>query len=591
MKRRLGVVLAIWSVLLFAGCGGGGGGGGVVLPGDTPPPSTPPTTPPPVVEGDYVLLATNDLGMHCVDADFSVFMMLPPFNVVDAEVIRRGNGGSPRLLGSSEAEVYYAGIADARGSINTTSLGGKTGFWSQLGTVFGVADGQGLTGLYMPADAPVPGPQRMEWDAGLGAFQAKGIPIFPRDDAGVTNPYPILRIQARLAGGTSTVASIDTVVPVSAETDCQTCHVTGGIAASGSGTTWSTDSDLEIQARTNVLILHDRKKGTSLASSTPVLCFQCHYSAALDLAGTGPTGMQTVFPTFSRAMHSSHGALGDGSGGQLFPSTENPRDNCYKCHPGAITDCQRGAMRTGGLQCYSCHGDMLDVGGKDVLAAGGSIDGTNDGGVRRPWIDLPRCQSCHTGDSNSHLTGADLVEAPGGIRLGQAWRISDPAASPILATNQRFAENQDKLFRNSRGHGGLLCRSCHGSTHAIWPINDPSSNDNLEATALQGHSGTIIECSVCHGTTNLGNGLSGPHGMHVVNDASFTDHRHSSTFESNPAACRACHGQDLRGTVLSRTAATRTLRVEDGIVTLPKGTPVGCNHCHGIPGSGGEDDD
>jgi hypothetical protein len=585
MKSVPAVVLVICSLLLLAGCGGGGGGGGG-NPGNPPP-----SPPPPATQGDYVVLATNDLGMHCVDADFSVFMMLPPFNVVDAEVVRVGNGDSPRLLGSTEAEVFYGGAADARGSINTTSLHGKSNFWSQLGSVFGVAEGEGLTGLTMPADAPAPGPQNMEWDATLGAFQAKGIPIFPRDDAGVTNPYPLLRIQARLAGVTAAVASIDTVVPVSAETDCQSCHITGGIAASAAGTTWSTDADPEVQARKNVLILHDRKNGSTLASSTPVLCFQCHYSAALDLAGTGPTGMQTVLPSFSRAMHAYHGSLGDGAGGQLFPSSANPRDNCYKCHPGAVTDCQRGAMRTGGLQCSDCHGDMLDVGGEDDLAAGGSIDGTNDGGARRPWMDLPRCQSCHTGDANSHLTGPDLVEAPDGIRLRRAFRTTDAAASPILATNQRFAENQDQLYRHSRGHGGLLCRSCHGSTHAIWPIDDPSSNDNLEAAALQGHSGTIIECAVCHGTTNLGNGLSGPHGMHVVNDASFTDHRHSSAYESNPAACRACHGQDLRGTVLSRTAATRTLRAEERTVTLQKGTPVGCNHCHGLPGAGGDDDD
>jgi hypothetical protein len=248
-------------------------------------------------------------------------------------------------------------------------------------------------------------------------------------------------------------------------------------------------------------------------------------------------------------------------------------------------------MRTGGMQCYSCHGDMLDVGGEDPLAAGGSIDGTNDGGSRRPWVDLPRCQSCHTGDALSHLTGTDLVFAPDGIRLQQAWRTTDPAASPILATNRRFAENPGQLYRNSRGHGGLLCRSCHGSTHAIWPIDDPSANDNVAAVAIQGHSGTIIECTACHGDTDLGSGLSGPHGMHVVNDRRFTDHRHSDAFERDPDACRACHGQDLRGTVLSRTAATRRLPAEERTVTLPKGTPVGCHLCHGIPDDEGEVDD
>ena len=43
----------------------------------------------------YKILATNDLGMHCVDADFSVFSILPPYNVVNAQVIRTDSAGKP----------------------------------------------------------------------------------------------------------------------------------------------------------------------------------------------------------------------------------------------------------------------------------------------------------------------------------------------------------------------------------------------------------------------------------------------------------------------------------------------------------------
>ena len=42
----------------------------------------------------YKVLATNDLGMHCVDADFSVFSILPPYNVVNAQVVRRSRPAS-----------------------------------------------------------------------------------------------------------------------------------------------------------------------------------------------------------------------------------------------------------------------------------------------------------------------------------------------------------------------------------------------------------------------------------------------------------------------------------------------------------------
>ena len=43
------------------------------------------------------------------------------------------------------------------------------------------------------------------------------------------------------------------------------------------------------------------------------------------------------------------------------------------------------------------------------MQPGGSIDGTNDGGERRPWQDLPRCQSCHTGDAVDFLSVPNLV--------------------------------------------------------------------------------------------------------------------------------------------------------------------------------------
>ncbi|MBT4078554.1 MAG: hypothetical protein HOE78_18410, partial [Gammaproteobacteria bacterium] len=54
------------------GTGGGGGGG------------TPPTA------SNFTILAANDLGMHCADQDFRVFSILPPYNVMNAQVLRKG---------------------------------------------------------------------------------------------------------------------------------------------------------------------------------------------------------------------------------------------------------------------------------------------------------------------------------------------------------------------------------------------------------------------------------------------------------------------------------------------------------------------
>jgi len=94
-----------------------------------------------------------------------------------------------------------------------------------------------------------------------------------------------------------------------------------------------------------------------------------------------------------------------------------------------------------------------------------------------------------------------------------------------------------RLYRVGKdNHGQVACSACHGAGHAIWPNRDPSANDNVTALQLQGHSGPIAECSVCHTADafakfeDLDEGLKasnsteyvlgGPHNMHPV---SLTD--------------------------------------------------------------------
>lgn len=538
--------------------------------------------------GPVVVLGANNLGMHCMDREYSVFSILPPFNLVNAQVVERPSSGPPRLVGGDEVEVTYDAVRDAEGSINSTSLGGKTDFWKHAETLFGATldPGEGLLGLYMPADAPEPGPQAMIYDAARGTFTAAGIPITPRDDGMFVNPFPLLRVSARTRVTKQVLASLDVVVPVATETDCSTCHATGQIAAKLADTPWSTDSDLEIQTKRNVLLLHDTRQTTSLSDETPVLCARCHFSTALDLAGTGPAGEQVGKPTLSKVMHRYHGALVDSGGAPLFDPNGSMESTCYTCHPGTSTRCYRGAMASTSIGCSSCHGGMLAVGGDAPLAPGGSFDGTNDGGERRPWLDLPRCQSCHTGDAVSRLDPAGALPSPDGIRLLRSWIAGDPAASPILAENKRFAEEEKRHFQSSRGHGALSCQSCHGSTHAEWPNASATANDNVASIALQGHAGPIIECSTCHAAGTLPPTLDGPHGLHPVGDDTWSQtDAHAQLYESDPDACRACHGLLLEGTVLARAAADRHFVVEDSSVFLPSGTQVGCAHCHEKPGT------
>ena len=143
-----------------------------------------------------------------------------------------------------------------------------------------------------------------------------------------------------------------------------------------------------------------------------------------------------------------------------------------------------------------------------------------------------------------------------------------------------------------------MCEGCHGSTHAEWPIANDDANDNVAAIQLQGHEGTLIECTTCHSPTSRGLplNLNGPHGMHPIADYFGPDHRwntgHGDFAEGNGRQqCRGCHGPNGEGSVLSRTAADRRLQCDEhgrlctggGQITVPKGTEITCGDCHNNP--------
>jgi len=519
----------------------------------------------------------NDLGMHCVDKEYSVYSILPPYNVLRAQAVYRNPNGDPILLDDTHISLQYKAQADINQSKNSTSIG-KTDFWQWSSALFGVtlAPGEGLKGYYMPADAPDPSGLTLEFDATHEWFSAEGVPIMPIDDRGNYNAYPIVRVQALRNSNGKVVGETDVVLPVSSETDCANCHATGQMAATNPAINWSNLPDLEKQTKTNVLLLHDWEEGTDLQNSTPVLCAECHYSPALDLDALGPIGNQIGNPLMSETMHLYHGNLTDSNGTSIFPSTGTMVETCYQCHPGKTTECLRGPMAAAGMNCNSCHGDMLSVGGAHPLLPGGSIDGQNDGNPRRPWLDLPRCQSCHTGDENNFLSGSQYVMAADGLRLQQAWVKGDLSASPIPAPNSRFAEDTDSLYRLSDGHNGMACEACHGPTHAIWSNPDTYTADNYTAYELQSHTGTIMECSACHapGALDLAKD-GGPHGMHNVNDERFWGHKHEDYYDQNKSACKACHGTNLKGSPLGKVADDRNFKDEDNRPTfIPKGTEI-----------------
>jgi len=698
---------------------------------------------------DYVLFSINDLGMHCGDFDTRISSVLPPFNVMHTQVIRRG--GDPDILTPVDGvEVVYSASSNPNdpilSGINSAGTGPvlssmlpdgsvyKTNFWNVAREAYDPFYPQGILPAFYPAgddilDLGLPMPnveQLFLGDGNLTAeqqempgrfgpyalndplasklftidqpffinfpfgytaggvdwFEAAGIPLTAFDDFGRENPWALMRVQAK-AGG-QTLASLDTVLPISGEANCGFCHnatvdggngaATAALEAAQSTVTLSIDDpatvpqaiSLEWAADINLLRLHDQKHSTNLIVGTTqddppgtmpftaVVCQTCHYTPALDLAQLGPLGPEndgplvlngvTVSPSLangrdqikhksmSNVMHSHHATVTDVDGVVLFPDmppSVNPdgslrdpvaaneilQQTCYQCHPGQRTDCLRGAMASGGMLCQDCHGDMAQVG--DDFTRNVSPDNpgafefvgnfyTDPAQPRVPWANEPGCGSCHTGDAmdNMHGDPGTIGDPQDGIRLMQAYLSTDTKATPIVPTNNRFAENtvpatfegmpnpgegNPMLYRVSKGHEGVFCEACHGATHGIWPNSNPNANDNVAAMQLQGHTGTISECSTCH-TGDLGNNLDGPHGMHPVGSAGkdFADGGHEDIAEDNPDACRACHGQNGEGTVLSAMHTDRVLDCDENTAfcpdgnsqLFPEGYQVTCTDCH-----------
>ncbi len=526
--------------------------------------------------GRWTVIGWNNLGMHCMDDDYSVFSILPPFNTVDVHLLDAGG----KLVKSVPpgVTVSFTAVADPDGSINCTSVG-KSNFWQHSQALFGVdlpAD-TGLTGVRMPGAANTPQP--LGFDETRALFEAAGVPIVPRDDEGQVNPYPLVRIAARNAAGAE-LAHADVVLPVSSEMDCRSCHGSGAGAAARPAAGWVNDPHPSRDYRLNILRLHDeRHLGSAVHSAAlaaagysaeglfqtvqaggkSILCASCHSSEALG------TGGAAGVPPLTRAMHAKHAGVVSAANGLPLGASGN-RGACYQCHPGSATRCLRGAMGSAtaadgsaAMQCQSCHGGMSEVGAAS----------------RTGWLDEPGCGSCHTGSATANA---------GKIRFDSVFDAPGHVRQPVLAT---FATTPDtpaagkSLYRFSTGHGGLQCSACHGSTHAEFPASH--RNDNLASLQLQGHVGVLADCTACHATMPK-TVTGGPHGMHPISLPWAKDHADSAR-AVGLANCRSCHGSDYRGTVLSRALGDRSWTTKFGTKTLKRGMEVSCYLCHNGPNS------
>jgi hypothetical protein len=532
---------------------------------------------------NWHVLGWNNLGMHCMDNDYAVFSILPPYNTIHAQIVWGANGTAHLVKTGTGYSVSYAAVADPAGSINTTSAG-KGNFWTYVPLLLGqtLAPDAGVdlsVAGYPQSFMPGPGntAKRMNYESNFVWFASYGVPITPYDDQLRKNPYPLMRLSA--SNVNTRVATTDIVLPVSDEMDCRVCHASGSGPAALPPAGWVWDPNPTRDYRLNILRFHDAirfrdmpaqypvilaAKGFTtnglyasvVKNGRPVFCAACHLSEAVP--DTGYPGV----PPLTEAVHGLHASVTDPTTQLTLESSSN-RSACYRCHPGSETRCLRGVMGTSvatngtlSMQCQSCHGSMSVVGATNRVG----------------WLNEPNCESCHSGDA---------VSNNGQIRYTTVF-VATNSSSMRVAVNRRFATNTNvpaaglSLYRFSRGHGGLYCAACHGSTHAEFP--SAFSNDNVASIQFQGHEGMLSECTHCH-RSSPATISGGPHGLHPIGIPWINGHKEPGKTPSN---CAACHGTNQRGTELSRSQMNWSVSLFDRQYTYSfwRGQQIGCYTCH-----------
>ncbi len=353
---------------------------------------------------DYVLLGWNDLGMHCYNRDFQDLAVLPPYNTLWAQVIRRGD---PPQIVTQDIQVEFS-FPD-----NTYSVG-KSNFWDYDEALFGVdlPDNVGLTGVGLAGEMERAGDH----------FIAEGIPLTEFEDSslGIRQPYQLAELVAK-DSSRGVLARNTVVAPVSTEMHCDYCHADGGVEGIVTG-----------RVETNILTLHDEENQDEyppgltdpLMSRRPILCAECHASNAL--AAPGVSGL----PNLSKAMHESHA--------EESPDT---LEGCYNCHPGPQTQCLRDVMsQQFELTCTDCHGGMQQVSQNP-----------------NPWLQEPRCDDCHT--------EPQYAQDQALYRFSKGHHgIYCEACHDSTHAIARSRESKDSLkFINLQGYAGTLkkCNVCH----------------------------------------------------------------------------------------------------------------------------------
>ncbi len=407
---------------------------------------------------DYVLLAWNDLGMHCISDSDPWFVILPPANTLEAQLIKRGS--VPAIVTEGVKIRYKV----EKGFENPSK---HVDFWKWAKTLLGadLEENVGIAGNGLSGE--------MKFNEERNSFIVEAIPVAPYTDEGTYNPYPLFTVEAVDEESGEVLMSTKVVAPTSTEMGCRNCH----------GGPWKKDgiSGLSDETAVNILQAHDRLSGTDLYQQAldgkPMMCQACHSDPAVKSEGDG------VRRSLSASIHSWHANY----------AFSNNGDACVLCHPSTKegnTRCNRGVHSRLGFDCTSCHGKFSDhaiallkgeanKAGTDHLLStlvpvqAETVEEVNP---RTPWLQEPDCLGCH-----------EDFEKPG----------DDPVAF------NKWTEGPEELYRIRTGNAEVRCEACHNSPHVIYPaVNHYSQNrDNLQPLQYSGKTvpiGADMTCETCH---------------------------------------------------------------------------------------------
>ena len=399
-------------------------------------------------------------GMHCISDSDAYWVLLPPANDLYAQLIRRGD--KPQVV-TTGIEISYKvepGFENPSAHVE---------FWKYAPSLFGVElpDNVGLSGNGLSG--------RMHLKEEMKAFDASLIPVVPYPDQGGFNPYPLFTIEAWDKVTGRLLASTKAVAPTSTEMGCRNCH----------GGQWRVDGKAGSTPQTaaDILAVHDKNTGSRLLESArngqPMLCQSCHSDPVLGTKG------QPGLLNFPAAMHGWHANY----------LTERGTEACFKCHPSSPegpTRCLRGTHAVNS-DCTTCHGTLEDhalslLKAEDQAGKKGAqrlmrhlsprkVATLADINPRTPWLNEPDCLNCHVD-----------------------FKRPDPRTVDGF---NKWTAGPEALYRNRHDQtGSMLCESCHGSTHAIYPAVNPlqPDRDNLQPLQYQNNRRSIgrENCGLCH---------------------------------------------------------------------------------------------